>query len=87
MITPAQFTSSDVGLSYGVFGFVAAVLGGFGTMQGALVGGLLLGLVNVLVGRYISSNYQAVIAFTLLLALLAVRPQGITGKSWEEVET
>jgi len=87
MITPAQFTSSDVGLSYGVFGFVAAVLGGFGTMQGALVGGLLLGLVNVLVGRYVSSNYQAVIAFGLLLALLAVRPQGITGKSWEEAQT
>jgi branched-chain amino acid transport system permease protein len=87
MITPAQFTSSDVGLPYGVFGFVAAVLGGFGTMQGALVGGLLLGLVNVLVGRYISSNYQAVIAFAMLLALLAIRPQGITGKSWEEAET
>jgi branched-chain amino acid transport system permease protein len=87
MITPAQFTSSDVGLSYGVFGFVAAVLGGFGTMQGALVGGLLLGLVNVLVGRYISSNYQAVIAFAMLLVLLAIRPQGITGKSWEEAET
>jgi branched-chain amino acid transport system permease protein len=87
MITPAQFTSADVGLAYGVFGFVAAVLGGFGTMIGALVGGLLLGLVNVLVGRYISSNYQAVIAFAMLLALLAVRPQGITGKSWDESET
>ena len=87
MITPAQFTSADVGLSYGVFGFVAAVLGGFGTMRGALVGGLLLGLVNALVGRYISSNYQSVIAFAMLLALLAVRPEGITGKSWEESET
>jgi len=86
MITPAQFTSSDVGLAYGVFGFVAAVLGGFGTMQGALVGGVLLGVVNALVGRYISSNYQTVIAFALLLVLLAVRPQGITGKHWEEGE-
>ena len=86
LITPAQFTSSDVGLAYGIFGFVAAVLGGFGTMRGALVGGLLLGVVNVFVGRYISSNYQAVIAFAMLLALLAVRPQGITGKNWEEAE-
>jgi branched-chain amino acid transport system permease protein len=84
MITPAQFTSSDVGLAYGVFGFVAAVLGGFGTMQGALVGGLLLGVVNAFVGRYISSNYQTVIAFGLLLVLLTLRPQGITGKHWEE---
>lgn len=86
VITPAQFTSSDVGLTYGVFGFVAAVLGGFGTMRGALVGGIFLGLVNALVGRYISSNYQTVIAFALLLVLLAVRPQGITGKHWEEAE-
>jgi branched-subunit amino acid ABC-type transport system permease component len=43
-------------------------------------------VVNVFVGRYISSNYQAVIAFAMLLALLAVRPQGITGKNWEEAE-
>jgi branched-chain amino acid transport system permease protein len=86
MITPAQFTSADVGLTFGVFGFVAAVLGGFGTMQGALVGGLLLGLTNALVARYVSSNYQTVIAFALLLILLAVRPQGITGKHWEEAE-
>jgi branched-chain amino acid transport system permease protein len=87
MITPAQFTSSDIGLPYGVFGFAAAVLGGFGTMRGAFVGGLLLGLINAVVARFISSNYQAVIAFTLLLVLLAVRPEGITGKSWEEQQT
>jgi branched-chain amino acid transport system permease protein len=87
MITPAQFTSADVGLAYGVFGFAAAVLGGFGTMRGALAGGLLLGVVNAVVARFISSNYQAVIAFTLLLILLAVRPEGITGKSWEEAES
>jgi branched-chain amino acid transport system permease protein len=87
MITPAQFTSVDIGLPYGVFGFAAAVLGGFGTMRGALVGGLLLGLINAVVARFISSNYQAVIAFALLLILLAVRPEGITGKSWEESQT
>lgn len=63
MITLAQFTSSEVGLAFGVFGFVAAVLGGFGSLLGALVGGLLLGVVNALVGRYVSSNYQTVIAF------------------------
>lgn len=84
MITPAQFTSSDVGLTFGVFGFVAAVLGGFGSLLGALVGGLLLGVVNALVGRYVSSNYQTVIAFGVLLLLLAVRPQGIVGRHWEE---
>jgi branched-chain amino acid transport system permease protein len=84
MITPAQFTSSEVGLAFGVFGFVAAVLGGFGSLLGALIGGLLLGVVNALVGRYVSSNYQTVIAFGILILLLAVRPQGIVGRHWEE---
>lgn len=84
MITPAQFTSADAGLAYGVFGFVAAVLGGFGSLPGALLGGLLLGLVNAVVGRYISSSYQTVISFSILLVLLAMRPQGIVGTQWEE---
>jgi branched-chain amino acid transport system permease protein len=84
MITPAQFTSSEIGLAYGVFGFVAAVLGGFGSLAGAAAGGVLLGVVNAVVGRYVSSNYQTVIAFAILLVLLAVRPQGIIGRHWEE---
>jgi branched-chain amino acid transport system permease protein len=84
MITPAQFTSSEVGLAYGVFGFVAAVLGGFGSLAGALAGGVLLGIVDAVIGRYISSNYQTVIAFGILLVLLAVRPQGLIGRHWEE---
>ena len=63
---------------------VPAVLGGFGSLLGALVGGVLLGVVNALVGRYVSSNYQTVIAFGILLLLLAVRPQGIVGRHWEE---
>jgi branched-chain amino acid transport system permease protein len=84
MITPAQFTSADIGLSFGVFGFVAAVLGGFGSLPGALVGGLLLGVINAFVGRYISSSYQTVLAFGLLLVLLTLRPQGLVGKDWEE---
>ena len=74
----------DVGDRASVFGFVAAVLGGFGSLVGALVGGLLLGCVNAAVGRYVSSNYQTVLAFAILLALLAVRPQGIVGRNWEE---
>lgn len=83
MIAPAQFTSATVALTYGVSGFIAAVLGGFGSMPGALVGGVLLGLVETAVGRYVSTSYETVIAFGLLLVLLAVRPQGIIGASWE----
>jgi len=84
VIAAAQFTSPDAGLAYGVFGFVAAVLGGFGSLSGALAGGILLGVVNALVGRYISSSYQTVISFGLLLVLLTLRPQGLFGRQWEE---
>jgi branched-chain amino acid transport system permease protein len=84
MITPAQFTSADIGLTFGVFGFVAAVIGGFGSLPGALLGGIVLGVVNALVGRYVSSSYQTFIAFGILLALLTLRPQGLMGRDWEE---
>ena len=84
LITPAQFTSFDAGNTYGIFGFVAAVLGGFGSLWGGLLGGALFGLLLALIGRYISTDYLTFIAFALLLVLLAVRPQGIFGQHWEE---
>ncbi len=84
LITPAQYTSWDAALVYGVFGFVAAVLGGFGSLPGALIGGILVGLIQALTGRYISATHETVIAFGVLLVLLAIRPQGIVGARWEE---
>ncbi len=50
----------------------------------AVLGGLLPGLVNAVVGRYVSSSYQTVISFAILLALLAMRPHGLIGSDWEE---
>jgi branched-chain amino acid transport system permease protein len=82
LIAPAQYTSAQAGLVYGVFGFVAAVVGGFGSVPGALIGGILVGMVQAFTGRYISATYETVIAFGILLLLLAVRPQGILGGNW-----
>lgn len=84
LITPAQFTSPDAALVYGVFGFVAAVLGGFGSLRGALIGGILVGLIQAFTGRYISATYETIIAFAVLLVLLGLRPQGIVGARWED---
>lgn len=81
--TPAQYTAYDAALTYGIYGFIAAVLGGFGNLWGALYGGILVGIVSSLTARYISATYVEVIAFGILLALLAVRPQGILGSAWE----
>jgi branched-subunit amino acid ABC-type transport system permease component len=81
---PAQFTSFQAALVYGIYGFVAAVLGGFGSLWGALAGGILVGLLQAFVGRYVSTTYETFIAFGVLLVFLAFRPQGILGSAWEE---
>jgi branched-chain amino acid transport system permease protein len=59
------------------------VLGGFGSLWGALAGGILVGLLQAYVGRYVSTTYETFIAFSVLLVFLAVRPQGIFGSAWE----
>lgn len=81
---PAQYTSYDAGLTYGIYGFIAAVLGGFGNLWGALYGGILVGVVSAFTARYISATYVEVIAFGILLVLLVIRPQGIFGSAWKE---
>jgi branched-chain amino acid transport system permease protein len=62
-----------------IFGFVAAVLGGIGSSSGALVGGLTLGVIEKLVGGYVSTAAAHGIAFALLVVVLVARPQGLFG--------
>ncbi|HWK28124.1 MAG TPA: branched-chain amino acid ABC transporter permease [Solirubrobacter sp.] len=77
---PARYIDYGSALTYGIYGFVAAIIGGFGSLWGALAGGVLLGIVTALAGRYISTDYQQVIAFGILIAFLVCRPQGILGE-------
>ncbi len=63
-----------------LLGFVAAVFGGMGSSIGALVGGLAVGLISKLVGGYVSTAAEHAIAFALLMAMLAFRPQGLFGR-------
>jgi branched-chain amino acid transport system permease protein len=63
-----------------IFGFVAAVLGGMGSTVGALVGGISAGVLQQMVGGYVSSAAQHGIAFALLVLILVVRPQGLFGQ-------
>jgi branched-chain amino acid transport system permease protein len=63
-----------------ILGFVAAVLGGIGNTWGALFGGLFLGVVEKLVGGYVSTAAEQGIAFALLMVALAVRPHGLLGE-------
>lgn len=63
-----------------LLGFVAGVFGGMGSSIGALVGGLAVGLISKLVGGYVSTAAEHAIAFALLMAMLALRPQGLFGR-------
>lgn len=64
--------------------FIAAVFGGLGSLPGALIGALLLGLIETMVSGYLSTQYRDLIAFIILIAMLVVRPTGIMGKNAEE---
>jgi branched-chain amino acid transport system permease protein len=68
-----------MGLLPGLKAFVAAVLGGIGSIPGAMVGGLLLGIVETFVSAYLSSTYRDAIAFVILIAILLYRPTGLFG--------
>jgi branched-chain amino acid transport system permease protein len=73
-----------MGLMPGLKAFVAAVLGGIGSVPGAMAGGLLLGVVETLVSGYLSSTYRDAIAFVILIAILLYRPTGLFGSSQAE---
>ena len=64
-----------------LLGFVAAVLGGMGSSIGALVGGIMVGVLSKLVGGYVSSAAEHGIAFAVLMLMLAVRPQGLFARA------
>lgn len=69
-----------MGVMPGLKAFVAAVLGGIGSIPGAVVGGLLMGVSEILVVGYVSSTYRDAIAFVLLIVILLLKPAGILGK-------
>lgn len=77
---PLFFASIEMGGLLQLKAFAACVLGGFGSIPGAILGGLSLGLIEVFGVTYISSAYKDVIAFTILILVLAFRPQGFLGE-------
>lgn len=73
-----------MGLLPGLKAFVAAVLGGIGNIPGAMLGGLIIGVAEVMTVGYISSTFRDAIAFGILIAILLFRPAGILGKAVAE---
>ncbi len=77
LIGPITSAVSTMGMMLGLKGFSSAVIGGFGNPAGAVVGGLLLGIVEALASGYVSSGYSTLISFVLLLLVLFLRPSGL----------
>jgi len=73
-----------IGYIAGIKAFTAAVLGGIGSIQGAMVGGILLGIAESMGSAYISSEYKDAYAFVLLIVILIVRPAGLFGSAERE---
>ena len=73
-----------MGIMPGIKAFVAAVLGGIGSIPGAVIGGLLMGVSEYLVVGYVSSTYRDGIAFVILILVLLIKPAGLLGRNVAE---
>jgi branched-chain amino acid transport system permease protein len=78
LLAPITLIDSNLGF-IGLKAFAAAVLGGFGSIPGALAGGLTVGLIELFSGAYLPQGFKDVAAYVVLLIVLALRPQGMFG--------
>jgi branched-chain amino acid transport system permease protein len=81
VIAPIPGAQYDMGLTFGLAGFVAAVLGGLDSLPGALLGGFVLGIVEKVAGGLISTGWEQGIGFLILVLVLVLRPQGLLGRT------
>ncbi|MBE7637915.1 branched-chain amino acid ABC transporter permease [Sneathiella sp. P13V-1] len=79
LLAPTTLIDSNMGF-IGLKAFPAAVLGGFGSIPGAVVGGILIGIIETLSGFYLPPGFKNVAAYVVLLVVLVVRPQGLFGE-------
>ncbi len=80
LLAPVTFVHSNMGF-IGLKAFPAAVLGGFGSVPGAIVGGLLIGVVEAFAGYFLPEGFKDVAAYGVLLAVLMIRPSGLFGET------
>jgi branched-chain amino acid transport system permease protein len=80
LVTPITLTAYDVGTLLALKAFAAAMLGGIGSALGAVVGGLILGMLEAFSAGYLSSKYKDAVAFLVILVVLFYLPQGLLGR-------
>jgi branched-chain amino acid transport system permease protein len=79
LIAPVYLVKYDIGVALGLKAFYAAIIGGFNQIRGALLGGLLVGLVETLSGAYVSGPFRDAFALGILIAVLLLKPEGLWG--------
>ena len=84
LIGPIFYVTKEMGGMLGLKAFCSAIVGGFGNVPGAILGGLFLGVVEVFAAYYISSAYRDAFAFIILILVLLFRPQGFFGEKVAE---
>ena len=83
LLAPLTFVHVNMGF-IGLKAFPAAVVGGFGSLPGALVGGLVIGVVEALSGVYLPEGFKDVAAYVVVLVMLAVKPNGLFGETMQK---
>jgi branched-chain amino acid transport system permease protein len=80
LLAPVTLIDINMGLAVALKAFAAAVLGGFGSIPGALLGGIIIGLIELFSGATLPDGFKDTMPYIVLLIVLAVRPQGLFGK-------
>jgi branched-chain amino acid transport system permease protein len=75
-----NYTNFIIGFNAGLRAFTAAVLGGIGNVPGAMLGGVVIGLIEAYASAYIASAWADVIIFSILVLVLVFRPAGLLGR-------
>ena len=79
LIAPVYLVKYDIGIGLGLKAFYAAIIGGFNQMRGALLGGLLVGVVETFAAAYISGPFRDAAVLVILIGVLLLKPEGIWG--------
>lgn len=81
LMAPISAASYENGIFLGLKGFAAAVVGGLGNPLGAILGGLLIGVIESVTAGYVASGFKDAIGFIILILVLILRPQGLAGRA------
>lgn len=85
LISPVYLAKFSAGETLGMAAFIAAIVGGFNQIRGAIAGGLLLGVLDNLAAAYVSTQYRGAVPLFLLIAVILFRPHGLFGRAEERV--